>query len=166
MNELADQLKIDPVRLRVLNEPKIDEALGIPFSSRHYLECLELGAEKFGWSKRNPASRLDEARRIDARLGNGRGGMGRGAISGRGQCAAARRWHCARRLRHAGHRHRHLHDPGAAWLRRRPACRSTKSKWRLAIRRFPKVRLRAVRWRPDRWSRLSLPPLTTQSHRC
>jgi xanthine dehydrogenase YagR molybdenum-binding subunit len=54
MNELADQLKIDPVRLRVLNEPKIDEGLGIPFSSRHFLECLDLGAEKFGWSKRNP----------------------------------------------------------------------------------------------------------------
>jgi xanthine dehydrogenase YagR molybdenum-binding subunit len=54
MNELADQLKIDPVRLRELNEPKIDESLGIPFSSRHYLECLELGAEKFGWSQRKP----------------------------------------------------------------------------------------------------------------
>src|SRR5438874_12678233 len=54
MNELADALKMDPVKLRVLNEPKIDESLGIPFSSRHYLECLDLGAEKFGWSKRNP----------------------------------------------------------------------------------------------------------------
>jgi xanthine dehydrogenase YagR molybdenum-binding subunit len=54
MNELADQLKIDPARLRVLNEPKIDESLGVPFSSRHYLDCLELGAEKFGWSKRTP----------------------------------------------------------------------------------------------------------------
>jgi xanthine dehydrogenase YagR molybdenum-binding subunit len=54
MNELADQLKIDPVRLRIQNEPKIDEGLGIPFSSRHYLECLDLSAEKFGWSKRNP----------------------------------------------------------------------------------------------------------------
>jgi xanthine dehydrogenase YagR molybdenum-binding subunit len=53
MNELADQLKIDPVRFRVLNEPKIDESLGIPFSSRHLIECFELGAEKFGWSKRN-----------------------------------------------------------------------------------------------------------------
>ncbi len=52
MNELADQLKIDPVRLRVINEPKIDESLGIPFSSRHLLECFELGAEKFGWSAR------------------------------------------------------------------------------------------------------------------
>src|SRR5919204_1708964 len=54
MNELADQLKLDPVKLRVINEPKIDESKGIPFSSRHYLECLELGAQKFGWSKRTP----------------------------------------------------------------------------------------------------------------
>jgi xanthine dehydrogenase YagR molybdenum-binding subunit len=54
MNELADQLKIDPVKLRVLNEPKVDEGLGIPFSSRHLLECFKLGAEKFGWSKRTP----------------------------------------------------------------------------------------------------------------
>jgi xanthine dehydrogenase YagR molybdenum-binding subunit len=54
MNELADQLKIDPVKFRILNEPKIDESLGIPFSSRHLLECFELGAEKFGWSKRSP----------------------------------------------------------------------------------------------------------------
>ncbi len=55
MNELADQLKIDPVKLRVLNEPKLDEGLGVPFSSRHLLECFELGAEKFGWSRRTPA---------------------------------------------------------------------------------------------------------------
>ena len=55
MNELAEQLNIDPVRLRVINEPKIDEELGIPFSSRHLLECFELGAEKFGWSRRTPA---------------------------------------------------------------------------------------------------------------
>jgi xanthine dehydrogenase YagR molybdenum-binding subunit len=54
MNELADQLKIDPVRLRILNEPKIDESNGLPFSSRHLLECFELGGEKFGWSKRTP----------------------------------------------------------------------------------------------------------------
>src|SRR5438445_3934816 len=54
MNELADQLKIDPVRLRVINEPKIDESLAIPFSSRHLVECFELGAEKFGWSARIP----------------------------------------------------------------------------------------------------------------
>jgi xanthine dehydrogenase YagR molybdenum-binding subunit len=54
MNELANLLKIDPVQLRVLNEPKIDEGLGLPFSSRHLLECFELGGDKFGWSKRTP----------------------------------------------------------------------------------------------------------------
>src|SRR5467141_3056203 len=54
MNELADQLKIDPVKLRIRNEPKIDESLGIPFSSLHLLDCFELGAEKFGWSRRSP----------------------------------------------------------------------------------------------------------------
>src|SRR6478735_9963706 len=54
MNEMADQLKLDPVQFRILNEPKIDEGEGIPFSSRHYVECLQLGVEKFGWSKRNP----------------------------------------------------------------------------------------------------------------
>jgi xanthine dehydrogenase YagR molybdenum-binding subunit len=55
LNELADQLKIDPVKLRILNEPKIDESVGLPFSSRHLLECFQVGSEKFGWSKRNPA---------------------------------------------------------------------------------------------------------------
>jgi xanthine dehydrogenase YagR molybdenum-binding subunit len=54
MNELAGQLRIDPVKLRALNEPKIDESLGIPFSSRHVLECYQVGGEKFGWSKRTP----------------------------------------------------------------------------------------------------------------
>src|SRR5215475_11738117 len=54
MNELADELKMDPVRLRVINEPKSDEGLGVPFSSRHLLECFELGAEKFGCAKRTP----------------------------------------------------------------------------------------------------------------
>src|SRR6185312_6249757 len=48
MNELAHQLGIDPVQLRILNEPKIDEGQGLPFSSRHAVESYELGAEKFG----------------------------------------------------------------------------------------------------------------------
>jgi len=55
INELAHELNMDPVQLRILNEPKIDEGQGLPFSSRHMLECLQVGGEKFGWSKRNPA---------------------------------------------------------------------------------------------------------------
>jgi xanthine dehydrogenase YagR molybdenum-binding subunit len=55
LNELAFHLKIDPVELRILNEPKMDEGSNLPFSSRHLVECFQLGAEKFGWSKRDPA---------------------------------------------------------------------------------------------------------------
>ncbi len=47
--------------MRLINEPQLDEGLGVPFSSRHLKECLTLGAEKFGWSKRTPAGGLDEA---------------------------------------------------------------------------------------------------------
>jgi xanthine dehydrogenase YagR molybdenum-binding subunit len=52
MNELAHQLGMDPLKIRIINEPKIDEGKGIPFSSRHLLECFQLGSEKFGWAKR------------------------------------------------------------------------------------------------------------------
>jgi xanthine dehydrogenase YagR molybdenum-binding subunit len=52
MDELAIKLGLDPVELRLINEPQLDEGLGVPFSSRHLTECVTLGAEKFGWSKR------------------------------------------------------------------------------------------------------------------
>jgi xanthine dehydrogenase YagR molybdenum-binding subunit len=55
MDELAIKLKMDPVELRLCNEPEKDESNGKPFSSRHLKECITTGAEKFGWSKRNPA---------------------------------------------------------------------------------------------------------------
>jgi len=55
MDELALKLKMDPVQLRLLNEPLLDESSGKPFSSRHLKECLTVGAEKFGWAKRNAA---------------------------------------------------------------------------------------------------------------
>ncbi len=53
MDELAIKLQLDPVELRIRNEPEHDESLNMPFSSRHLLECLEVGAKKFGWSQRN-----------------------------------------------------------------------------------------------------------------
>jgi xanthine dehydrogenase YagR molybdenum-binding subunit len=54
MDELAIRLKMDPVELRLLNEPEKDESNDLPFSSRHLTECLALGARKFGWSQRTP----------------------------------------------------------------------------------------------------------------
>jgi xanthine dehydrogenase YagR molybdenum-binding subunit len=69
MDELALKLKMDPVQLRLVNEPKIDEGLKIPFSSRHLKECLSTGAQKFGWSKRNP--RVGSMKRDGLTLGWG-----------------------------------------------------------------------------------------------
>ncbi len=52
MNELADELKIDPLQLRLINDAEKDESNGMPFSSRHLRECYEVGAKKFDWEKR------------------------------------------------------------------------------------------------------------------
>lgn len=54
MDELAIKLGMDPVQLRMLNEPAVDEGYGLPFTSRHFQECMTLGAQKFGWSRRDP----------------------------------------------------------------------------------------------------------------
>src|ERR1700722_8244266 len=52
VDELAIKLNVDPLHLRLINEPAIDESRNVPFSSRHLAECLTLGADKFGWSNR------------------------------------------------------------------------------------------------------------------
>ena len=57
MDELAYALDLDPVELRLRNyaeekDPNSDR----PWSSKHLKECYQIGAEKFGWSQRNPKS--------------------------------------------------------------------------------------------------------------
>ncbi len=54
IDELAVALDIDPIELRVRNEPEKDPTEGNEFSSRHIVEAYRAGAERFGWSKRNP----------------------------------------------------------------------------------------------------------------
>ena len=55
MDEMADKLKIDPVTFRILNDTKVDpEKPDRRFSQRRLIDCLRSGAEKFGWSARNP----------------------------------------------------------------------------------------------------------------
>jgi xanthine dehydrogenase YagR molybdenum-binding subunit len=54
MDELAVALNIDPVELRLRNEPQQDEFKKLPFSSRSTRECYRVGAERFGWGRRNP----------------------------------------------------------------------------------------------------------------
>lgn len=50
IDELAFAGNWDPVRLRIDNEPPVHPEEQIPFSSRHLVQCLRDGAERFGWT--------------------------------------------------------------------------------------------------------------------
>ncbi len=54
IDELAYQAGIDPVELRIRNEPSVDPIHGKPYSSRRIVDCLRIGAEKFNWDTRIP----------------------------------------------------------------------------------------------------------------
>jgi xanthine dehydrogenase YagR molybdenum-binding subunit len=54
MDELAHKLQIDPLDLRRRNETLIETVSNKPFTSRSLLQCIDHGAELFGWSNRNP----------------------------------------------------------------------------------------------------------------
>jgi xanthine dehydrogenase YagR molybdenum-binding subunit len=55
MDELAEACGVDPVELRLRNEPSVHPETGQPFSSRHLADCLCEGAARFGWARRDPA---------------------------------------------------------------------------------------------------------------
>jgi len=54
MDELAVACKLDPIELRIRNEPEHDPESGKPWGNRHLVECLREGARHFGWSSRDP----------------------------------------------------------------------------------------------------------------
>ncbi len=55
MDELAIACGLDPIELRIRNEPAVDPETGHPFSSRNLVACLREGAQRFGWQRRDPA---------------------------------------------------------------------------------------------------------------
>lgn len=78
MDEMAEKLGMDPVEFRIVNDTQVDpQNPDVPFSDRNFVDCLRLGAEKFGWSKRNisPGSTRDGMWLI----GHGMAGAYRGA---------------------------------------------------------------------------------------
>ena len=54
MDELADRLGMDPIALRIRNEPEVDPDNAKPFSVRQLVRCMQEGAQQFGWDRRNP----------------------------------------------------------------------------------------------------------------
>jgi xanthine dehydrogenase YagR molybdenum-binding subunit len=57
VDELAEKLEIDPIELRLRNEPEKDPTSGKEFSSRHIVEAYRAGAERFGWVDRHSKPR-------------------------------------------------------------------------------------------------------------
>ena len=57
IDALSYELKIDPIELRMKNEPETDPVSGHSFSSRYLREAYAMGAERFGWRKRPAAVR-------------------------------------------------------------------------------------------------------------
>jgi xanthine dehydrogenase YagR molybdenum-binding subunit len=75
MDELAERVGLDPVELRVRNEPELDPERKVPFSSRGLIACVRQGAARFGWERRSATP---------ARLRDGR------VLIGHGMAAAIR----------------------------------------------------------------------------
>ncbi|MGW7268573.1 xanthine dehydrogenase family protein molybdopterin-binding subunit [Streptomyces sp. NPDC054842] len=53
-DELAEKCGIDPIELRLRNEPEVGPVSGLPFSSRNLAACFREGARRFGWADRDP----------------------------------------------------------------------------------------------------------------
>jgi xanthine dehydrogenase YagR molybdenum-binding subunit len=85
IDELAIKLKMDPVQLRLGLDTLTDEESNKPFSSRHLKECLQVGSEKFGWSRRTP--QVGSMRDGDVVLGWGVACASWGAFRGPSQCS-------------------------------------------------------------------------------
>ncbi|MFF0511707.1 xanthine dehydrogenase family protein molybdopterin-binding subunit [Streptomyces sp. NPDC004250] len=54
LDELAERCGVDPVDLRLRNEPETGPVSGLPFSSRNLEACFREGARRFGWAERDP----------------------------------------------------------------------------------------------------------------
>jgi xanthine dehydrogenase YagR molybdenum-binding subunit len=54
IDELAEAAGLDPVQMRILNEPTAQPVDGRPFSSRSVVACLREGAQRFDWNDRDP----------------------------------------------------------------------------------------------------------------
>ena len=57
IDELAYELHMDPLELRLKNYTERDPGKDLPFSSKSLRQCYEIGAERFGWRDRNPQPR-------------------------------------------------------------------------------------------------------------
>ncbi len=89
IDEFAIQLKQDPVAFRLAHDTTTDEESKKPFSGRHLKECLQVGSERFGWSRRTPE--VGSMRKGDLILGWGVACASWGAGRGNSQASVSLR---------------------------------------------------------------------------
>ncbi|MEU9352079.1 xanthine dehydrogenase family protein molybdopterin-binding subunit [Streptomyces griseoloalbus] len=54
LDELAERCGVDPIELRLRNEPELGPVSGLPFAARNLAACFREGARRFGWAGRDP----------------------------------------------------------------------------------------------------------------
>ncbi|MCF4136912.1 xanthine dehydrogenase family protein molybdopterin-binding subunit [Streptomyces sp. Tue 6430] len=54
LDELAEKCGVDPIALRLRNEPEVGPVSGLPFAGRNLVACFREGARRFGWAERDP----------------------------------------------------------------------------------------------------------------
>ena len=69
MDELAYELDIDPLELRLRNYSERQPDSGKPYSSKHLRQCYALAAERFDWGRRVPRARSMNDGRLLVGLG-------------------------------------------------------------------------------------------------
>jgi len=80
LDQLAHELGMDPIELRLRNEPTVDQTTNLPFSTRRLADCIQAGAEEFGWSRRDPTPRTRQEG--DLLIGVGMAGAAYHAVRG------------------------------------------------------------------------------------
>ncbi len=131
MDELASELGIDPIELRLRNISEVDPNTGNPWSSHGLRECYERGAREVRLGRAQPAAALGARRQLADRHRHGGGRLPGRVLHAHPACPGAhvRRRHRHRPDRHAGVRHRDGDgdDPGGGRrARHRPAERAVR----------------------------------------
>jgi xanthine dehydrogenase YagR molybdenum-binding subunit len=87
MDELAYDLNMDPLALRLKNYTERDPGKDLPWSSKSLRECYDIAAERFGWKDRNPQPR--SMRRGNKLVGWGMATATYPTNRGEGACSAS-----------------------------------------------------------------------------
>ncbi|MEU9560068.1 xanthine dehydrogenase family protein molybdopterin-binding subunit [Streptomyces fumanus] len=80
LDELAEKCGLDPIDLRLRNEPETGPVSGLPFSSRNLAACFREGARRFGWADRDPRPGVRREGRWLLGTGTAAASFGAGAL--------------------------------------------------------------------------------------